>query len=385
MLQDVPTVRKKTTLSFPPPPETTPAPFYAPTTFKILPLAKWKPVSIGEEGALRLIEDEDLFKEFLTTMFNSKEVNEYKDLLNYFVVNKSNDLETDPNQRTSKVPETNIGKYGQLPKEHFGSMTGEVLEKFTRDDYVKVNKKKEENVMSKEMHEELDTRDENGLHELAVDHAKGDRFDSDTEKQKRFTVFNVKMTDPEEQNDEVIEKNIVDLIDKIDLSDTNEKSSSSGASEEGVQGNLRTKSEALEKSNEVGEELGITQLDINFVTKHPTRQSAQKQDSNEVFTLLYISKNKKSNINSLENIEHNIKDFDDNISEGLPIDAAAFKDLTFRSNITKINKTNSILDFLSRNELYDLLSEAIDEVTKYKETGKRLLGFFILPNTYLTI
>ncbi|XP_050356082.1 uncharacterized protein LOC126777173 [Nymphalis io] len=85
MEQYVPVSKKRTTLKPSYEPHT--APFrYAPpkpTTFKIGPITGkiMTPIPISQiDSQLRII-DENVFKDFLATMFNSKEINEYKDIL----------------------------------------------------------------------------------------------------------------------------------------------------------------------------------------------------------------------------------------------------------------------------------------------------------------
>ncbi|KAM3958168.1 uncharacterized protein ACR2FA_007809 [Aphomia sociella] len=270
MEQDVPFIKKRTTLK--PSRDPYSAPQYyklvEQTTFKIEPLGDGplKPIPITETDALRILDNNELFKEFLTTMFGSKEVEEYQELV--------------------KSSKNKIGREDS---------------KTTVADNVKTVIVEQAEPVTKIINVDPDSNE------------------PVTKIEKAYTI---------KENDEFekeIEKDIVKLIDNIDLKEIIDEETNSG--------------KIIKDDNEVMELLK---------GKHP-KDKFDNMD-NSVVTLLYLSDSDKID-DKLDSDTNN----EDNIEEGLSIPTDTFKDMTYRNKGTR-----EFFDFLSKDELYDLLTEAIN-------------------------
>lgn len=315
MLQDVPRSYAKTTLKyFKDPTPTRPPAYVQPTTFKLKPLSK--PISLTDTNAAKLLEDENVFKEFLTTMFRSTEANEYKEL-----------FLNDHDQKNNEFERIQPAKPKDIDKKEF--------------------KKKiyQKPLLEQEIFQEPVTI---GGYRTIMDtfnyEPDDKRVTSKQSGKSRYISTNTYGSD--EENEEVIAKDLASLLNDIDLSDSKEHAKDISKSEVMNRIGIETQEESYTRRIENMEHIYEKTRDIK----------------DDILTLLYLSDKDRLNDSNIIDINNNIRDSEDSQSENLPIEADGFRDPKFRNNNNTNLTSNFALDFMSRDELYDLLSEAIDDV-----------------------
>lgn len=320
MEQEVPQVKQWTTLRPTPPPITIPR--YAtlkPTTFVLEPIVgTWKPVGINERAveSLRILDDENLFKEFLATMFGSKEAKDYEELF----VNKAMEEKSKHIQRQKKVERHKKDKPEKSIPESVAFVTKTYEDTTQLYPFTALDKFEEvpDNFKEEESEEISDTKYKNKINQY------------DKSSDNESTLIS--------SDDDEVERNILKLIENIDVSDKEEANDLTDIFENYAQ--------------------EIALKDENNIPRNETLKNVD----DPILTLLYLSDSEKTpgNVESIGNV---IEDFDDHVNEGLSIAMDGFKDLTFRDN-----GTGSLYDFLPKEEMYELLAEAIDDVAKDKDT-----------------
>ncbi|KAG6452931.1 hypothetical protein O3G_MSEX007879 [Manduca sexta] len=142
-----------------------------------------------------------------------------------------------------------------------------------------------------------------------------------TEKIKKYTALN---EDFDASHEKELEKDLIKLIDDIDLK------------------------QIMNSDEDSKKEHFLSKNKLTAVKTHKKKSNVKDYKNklqnvdDSVLTLLYLSDNEKKN-GGLEDLEHG----------GLSIATDSFKDMTFRNNET------DLFDFIPKNELYDLLTEAI--------------------------
>lgn len=295
LFQDVPHAMQRTTLKATPLPHTIPR-YHTlkPTTFVLEPIiGKWKPPHINAvaEDSLRILDDENLFKEFLSTMFGSQEAKEYEELF-------ANATEETKLIKRQKKTRPQKGRAKKIRKK-------EKITEFATKNF--------EVTTQPNTFTALDSN-------IYVDLKESSKEASD--------------------DDDEVEKNILKLIENIEISD-------------------KEPEKEIEKEMTDISENDALELILNEENNMPGDDKLKNVDKS-LLTLLYLSDSeKKSNIEALSNV---IADFDEHVDEGLSIAIDGFKDMTFRNN-----DTVSFYNYLPKEEMYEMLAEAIDDVAKNKK------------------
>ncbi|KAL0812166.1 hypothetical protein ABMA28_009543 [Loxostege sticticalis] len=311
MEQDVPTALQRTTLrpkfEIPRPQNIIPN---QPTTFKIPPLGrKLKPVPISEVDALRMLQKGTLFREFLKTMFGSQEAVEYEDLLQ-----GKNKLR---NNEGMEIEETSPSPPLELPVQ--------IIEDTTPiQDPIQVPAQ-----ISTAM----------GIVDPEQEAEHGAATTPD------YSSINIagldETLDRVEKSSNKLEKDLVNLLDDIDLKEIIDDMPS------------------LEDEKLVSDAKIVDMLNV----KELSNKLARTDDN--VLTLLYLSDSEKNNG------ELAVKEYEDVDDEedkgGLSIPTDTFRDLTYRNS----NNSGKVHQVASKDAMYYLLAEALSEVKKERSASKK--------------
>lgn len=309
------TLKKTTTAS---PFHPYPAPIFhitqKPTTFKIEPMVKMKPVPLYPTTEQPIERDGKLFKEFLKTMFSSKEVNDYIDRDVKGKVKMTM-------QRKKTVEEETATE--ALVADELTTNMGDVDPETVKSE----SDTSEEMLTKKPIEPVIDT---------AVDLLEDSVDDLNEEP----------LNDEQTITDKELENDIIKLIEETDF------------------GNINVaKTETKVETNESKEEV-LNKIDDSILTLLYLSDSEKGNNNLKI----PIDKNDESKLSNedLLNIELGEESDDDEEEEGIVIATEAppdgFKDFTYRNNGTKV-------DLLTKNVLYDILSAAIQGQDKNpKET-----------------
>ncbi|RVE44590.1 hypothetical protein evm_010770 [Chilo suppressalis] len=304
MAQDVPNTKRRTTLlpkrelftfeDHKMPPK---------TTFKIPPLSGTiKPIPINEVNDLRMLKNSELFQEFLATMFANKDSMENRDMLKHHA---------DDN----KI----------LRKEHGTTAVAAIVnEEMERTEAVP-----EHVQMTVQMDDESATSSYDAGTPIGNVEPDDQELSDVLEEPTKKPDTSMKIS-----KDDELEKDLVELIDNIDLNEIIDNISSM-------------------ENDKVMDDSKLLHLLGN---KRPNDKGSNIDDT--VLTLLYLSDsekmpNKDIDEDSLNNVSNNEKN---KIAEqGLSIDTSPFEDMTYRNN-----NTDLLASLLPGIDLYDFLSDKIN-------------------------
>ncbi|XP_072948353.1 uncharacterized protein [Epargyreus clarus] len=293
---DVPYSKKRTTLKPSKTPFTVPLRHTPPTTttFKIPPLmgGKMTPVPINDFVDVLRMFDEDLFSEFLKTMFDSKELSEYQDVF--------------------KEIKQKVGSEGAKPENHERQIVEDEPYEVTSP-YI-----------------EFEPARTTQLIEYDAEYVE---TTTQSERSDKYTVL-----DEISSESEFVKDDIADLLSNIDLKKI-----------------IQEESIAAKKENEAK---GITES-IFFEETEPPQDVKKKNES--VLTLLYLSDENRD----VSNQETDAEEVLVGGEKGLSISTDTFQDLT------RSKGKNLDLYKLPEKELYDILSEVIDEEMQNKQFDER--------------
>jgi hypothetical protein len=271
------------------------------TTFKVEPLSgNAQPIPITKVDAMRMFQDSEFFQEFLRTMFDSSEVKDYQDLLSPKILASEESEHVVKSSKSKTKGDLVTPFYDIDSRTPMGNVDPGVDYQGVTEDYPQPPQV-------------------TGLME-ANKNSKLINLDEDTE----------------------LEKDLVNLIDNIDLKHIIENMSS------------------LEEDKIVDDPKVLELLKDKGINE----KLANVDDS--VLTLLYLSDAEKNDegLLNLDTLGESSERDDPKSSvslegdEGLSIAAEPFNDATYR------NKNVSVLhDLLPKDAIYDLLSEAISNAT----------------------
>lgn len=145
-------------------------------------------------------------------------------------------------------------------------------------------------------------------------------------------------SDDDDSESDDMESNLLELIENID-----------------VDSNKEIENKETDVSESETEELVLD------VEKQTTIVDKMKKIDDSILTLLYLSDSEK-NAKNFKDIGNVIEDFDEHVNDGLSIGMDSYKDLMFRANGSKPS-----YKFLPKDEMYELLAGAIDDVGKNKK------------------
>ncbi|KAL0861787.1 hypothetical protein ABMA27_009261 [Loxostege sticticalis] len=300
MDQDVPTGLQRTTLR-PKFEITHPQNFrpIQPTTFAIPPLGrKLKPVPISEVDVLRMLQKGTLFREFLNTMFGLQEAAEYKDFL------QGNKLR---NNEGMAIEETTPSPPLELPVQR-------VENTIPIQDHIQFRAQIPTEMGIKDHEQEAASTPYYSLIKIAA-------LDETLVKGERSS--------------NKLEKDLVNLIDEIDLKEI-------------IDGIPRLEDEKF----------GDDKVADIFKVKELENKLAKTYD--KVLTLLYLSDSEKNNG------ELAVKEYEDEKEkEGLSIPTNTFSDLTYRNS----NNSGKVHQVPFKDEMYYLLAEALSAVKKERSAS----------------
>lgn len=368
-------------------------PRLAHTTYKTFPLSSkssgesQEPVRVIDADNLRMLEDENNFKEFLYTMFDSKEAKDYKEKI---LSSTDNEVveEVDPvDEDFEDVESAGEGTSNKYESHQEDEVEHNILKSKTGiiNGKYKIKTKKTElkkydvptpEIIEKTtnlMNEYDNTPDKSSEDESTIATTTDGLIDA--VRSKKYTlVDSIPPDDDNNDESELDTDDIVKLIENIDLQSDHETNVEHNDVTQPILERIAHKNkktvEAISEKISTKEIKRVESAQDKLVTKivETVDQVTEKQKTDirkqeeDVLTLLYISKEEKNGTN-LETIKEAIEDFDANIGEGMSISVEGFKNISFRNNMS-----SAVVDFMSNNDFYNLLSEAIKEMTNKTET-----------------
>ncbi|KAL0812170.1 hypothetical protein ABMA28_009547 [Loxostege sticticalis] len=321
MEQEVPTSLQRTTLrpkfEIPSPQNVIP---HQTTTFKIPPLAgKLKPVPISEVEALRMLQKESLFREFLKTMFDSKEAAEYEDLLQ-----DNNNLRNDEGM---EIEETTPSPPLELPVQ--------VVE-----DKILIQHPIQDQIQDPiQVPAQIPT--EMGI----VDPEQ--EVEEEAATTPDYSTINIaglgETVDRVEKSSNKLEKDLVDLIDNIDLK------------------------EIIDDMPSLDDEKLVNDAKIIDMFKVKELENKPSKTDVNVLPLLSLSDPEKDNGESAVKEYEDVDNEDEEEMGGLSIPTDTFRDLTYRNS----NNSGKVQVPSKDENMYYLLVEALSNVKKEGSASKK--------------